>query len=347
MEDTLNRENREGQEHTGLESPAMHLVRDIMGVKPDDTVVLTGDTLTDIRVLDATARATSKVGATPLILIHPVLCNPCSDLPTAAGRTLASADVWIEYAENYTLYSRTWEETVARECRYICLAGMRSDIMIRLIDGVEPRLLQALATQLHTVSQSAKSVRITSPAGTDIRVSVNPTISRFDECGGVSVPRIQILWGQAGFNILTETFEGALVFDGALWPPQSVGILRSPVIVTVRNGVICEINGGAEAVALKEWLESLAHQAMFQIDHVCYGFHPRMTRPSGCILADERIFGCVEFGLGHMEENAPSHCDGIVLNPSVWVDDTQIECNGVYLIPEVITLCRQMRVEGY
>jgi leucyl aminopeptidase (aminopeptidase T) len=86
---------------------------------------------------------------------------------------------------------------------------------------------------------------------------------------------------------------------------------------------------------------------MYLMDHACYGFHPGVTRPSGRILEDERIFGCMQFGIGPSELGAPSHCDGVVLDPSVWADDVPLEIEGRYVHPALVELCRAMGVAGY
>ena len=83
------------------------------------------------------------------------------------------------------------------------------------------------------------------------------------------------------------------------------------------------------------------------MDHSCYGFNPGVTRPTGRILEDERIFGCMQFGVGATELGSPAHTDGVVLNPSVWLDDQQIEEKGRYVHPDLVELCRQMGAPGY
>ena len=83
------------------------------------------------------------------------------------------------------------------------------------------------------------------------------------------------------------------------------------------------------------------------MDHACYGFNPGVVRPSGRILEDERIFGCMQFGIGATEYGSPAHSDGVVLNPSVWLDEMQIEEDGRYTHPALVELCRQMGMGGY
>lgn len=156
-----------------------------------------------------------------------------------------------------------------------------------------------------------------------------------------------MLGGQSGFNAYHESFQGTLVFDGALWPPASLGILRSPVVLSIEKGTIQKIEGGHEATLFEVWLSSFNAPAMYMVDHACYGFNPGVNRPTGRILEDERVFGCMQFGIGPASKEAPSHTDGVVLNPSVWADDTQLEQEGRYVHPELMELCREMDVSGY
>ncbi len=81
---------------------------------------------------------------------------------------------------------------------------------------------------------------------------------------------------------------------------------------------------------------------MFRIAHGCYGFAPG-AKLSGNIVEDERIWGCTEWGLGYLSPtdtepegiNARSHCDGICLNSTVWLDGTIILDTGTVVHPKL------------
>jgi hypothetical protein len=55
----------------------------------------------------------------------------------------------------------------------------------------------------------------------------------------------------------------------------------------------------------------------------------------------------MEFGIGAAWADAPAHTDGIVLQPSIWADDVQLEEDGKYVHPELADLARQLGVSGY
>lgn len=332
-----------------LAGAARKLVEEAMPVQQGEQVVITADTSSDERVVWATAQAAYAAGATPTIIWYETLPNPCQDPPPPVARALTAADVWIEFAVAYTLYSNAHREAIASGCRYFCLSGMDVDMMVRTIGRVNYPLLDEMAGVLYELSHQAREIHITCPAGTDLVVQPDPqapptfTQMGAGEGGGYS----QMLAGQSWFEELADTFHGTLVFDGALWPPAELGLLVNPVRITIDQGHIEGIEGGAEARTFQRWLDGMGDPLMYLVDHACYGFNPGVTRLTGRILEDERLFGCMQFGIGRTRMGAPSHTDGIVTRPSVWADDVQLEDEGTYVHPRLAELCRQMGVSGY
>lgn len=124
-------------------------------------------------------------------------------------------------------------------------------------------------------------------------------------------------------------------------------MLYSPVVLHVEEGWVKRVEGGHEARLFEDWLASFDDPIMYMVDHACYGFNPGVRRPTGRILEDERVFGCMQFGIGPASKGAPSHTDGVVLIPSVWADDVQLEEEGRYVHPALVRLCREMGAPGY
>jgi leucyl aminopeptidase (aminopeptidase T) len=225
---------------------------------------------------------------------------------------------------------------------------MDADMMVRTIGKVHYHLLEEMAQALYGLSHQAREIHVASPGGTDLVVEVDPqappTFTQMgEEGGGYS----QMLAGQSWFLERPDTFQGTLVFDGTLWPPAELGLLRNPVRLTIDKGRIERIVGGAEAKIFQRWLEGFRDPSMYLMDHACYGFNPGVMRLTGRILEDERLFGCMQFGIGRARFGAPSHTDGIVMNPSVWADEVQLEDEGVYVHPRLVELCQVMGISGY
>jgi leucyl aminopeptidase (aminopeptidase T) len=330
-----------------LAHAAHKLVTEVRPIQPGHQVLITADTATDTRVVRATAGAVYAVGGMPTVISYPTLPAPMHKPPEPVRQAVMGANVWFDFSVAYQLYSPAYHAAIENGCIYVCLTGMDVDMMVRTIGRVMYAPLQKMATCLYQLSQAAETVHVTSPAGTDVRMCVDKAGDPFWEPPPADGGFPQMLGGQSGFMIHRESFEGMLVFDGALWPPAQLGVLHTPVRLSIEGGYIKEIEGDVEATIFSRWLESFQHPEAYLMDHACYGFNPGVVRPTGRILEDERIFGCMQFGIGATDYGSPAHTDGVVLNPSVWLDDVQIEEAGRYVHPELVELCHAMGAPGY
>lgn len=335
--------------YLALELPhaAHKLVTEVRPVTDGQQVLITADTASDMRVVHATAAAVYTAGGIPTVVTYHTLAEPMQEPPKPVLGAAANADIWINYAVAYQLYSPAYHRAIENGCIYLELTGMDVDMMVRTVGRVNYPPMKKMTTLLYQMSQAAHTVRLTTPAGTDMRMTIDKAGDHFWEEPPVDGGFPQMLGGQSGFMAYRESYEGILVFDGALWPPAELGILRNPVRLTIEHGYIKNIEGGAEALVFERWLAGFDHPTAYLMDHACYGFNPGVTQPTGRILEDERVFGCMQFGIGATEYGSPAHTDGVVLNPSVWLDDAQIEQNGHYLHPQLAELCCQMGAPGY
>ena len=346
MELTIGNEPRDDYYTFELTAAALKLVTVVRPVGRGQQVLVSVDSAGDMRAARATAGAVQAVGGVPTLVSYPTLPEPMSEPPRPLAQAALGADVWIDFAVAYQLYSAAYHAAVANGCIYVCLTGMDVDMMVRTIGRVAHAPLEEMARVLYRMSQAAETIRLASPAGTNLRMTVDKKGDPFweeERHGGYA----QMLGGQTGPMAHRESFEGVLVYDGAIWPPAEIGILRSPVRLTIEKGYATRIEGGAEAAVYDRWLRSFESPAAMLMDHACYGFNPGVKRPSGRILEDERVFGCMQFGIGATDLGSPIHSDGVVLRPSVWLDDVQIEHDGHYVHPDLVRLCREMGVGGY
>ena len=319
------------------------LLRDVLNVRQNENVVIYADTASDQRVVKATGQAAHTLGAVPTMLYYETRPTALMEPPKPVAAAMKAADVLVEYAVAYTLYTKAYSEAVASGARYICLAGMDVDMAVRCIGKVNyPKMIE-LGEKLVELTKHSKKVEIRSPAGSSFGAEID--VSRVSQSGRIiSKPgEVAMLGGQVSFAPVFETVNGRIVFDGALWPPFELGVLREPISLEVEEGKIREIAGGSEAKTFQRWLQSFDDKNMFNIAHFSYGFNPGAARPTGKIVEDERIFGSIEIGVGHYRNRpAKSHSDGIVLNPTIKLDDNLVEVEGGYLHPDLAEICREL-----
>lgn len=330
------------------------IVEEFFPIEPGENVVVTADTISDWRVVEDTVKAIYAVGATPTLVVHPTTEVATADPPAPVTAALQAADAWIEFNDSYLLYSNAWKKAMEAGVRCFTLGG-DVDSLVRMVGRVSYAVLDSLAQKLIELSNRAAEMHITSSSGTDLRARVDPAgseghVLQAGEEGVIGVPgtgSTQVPPGQSSFGHVPDSIEGTLVFDGAVYPPTEIGVLREPVTLEISKGKITRISGGREARIFEKWLETWNHPGMFEVAHCTYGFNPGVKRCKGEIGHDERVFGCMEFGIGAAWADAPAHTDGIVLEPSVWADEVQLEEEGRYVHPDLAELARELGVAGY
>ncbi len=325
-----------------LGKSAKTLVEDILEVKEGDNVVITADTKSNEAVVKATAAEVFSAGGKPMVVWNatPLGVGKAADdmlpLKTLTG-ALKDADVWIEYNEQWLLYSTVYDRVIesSDDIRYICLVEMNPDMMVRTIGRVDmPKLAKFLKIMAEETGD-AKKVKVTTPAGTDLEFENHPERHMIVHSGDIMRGKASMLPGQISWSPKFESINGTLVFDGSLVPP--IGLLDNPIKLTVEKGKVIKIEGGREAQQFEKWLASFDDERMYYLAHISYGFNPG-AKLTGNIVEDERIWGGTEWGLGNVGSKlvpeqeggieAASHCDGICSNSSVWLDGKQIMDKG-------------------
>ncbi len=115
---------------------ARKLIEDIMLTQPGESVVITADTSSDMRVIEATAKAAYAAGALPSTVMHPTQLEGYQEPPPPVAGAIQNADVWIEYAVGMVFLSVAWKKAIDNGVRYICLTGMAVTMLVNCIQRV-------------------------------------------------------------------------------------------------------------------------------------------------------------------------------------------------------------------
>ncbi len=169
MKATTQAEGRTYYLNWELQKAAEKMLREIMLVKPGETVLITCDTTNDERVINATAGAALTMGAYPIVMQYPasleqaIMIEPTKPVLEA----IKAADVWIEY--DYQLfYTRGWKQAMDCGTRQITAASMDINMMLNVIGRFDHKKIVELGERLVVLHNEAKQMRITSPGGTDL-----------------------------------------------------------------------------------------------------------------------------------------------------------------------------------
>ena len=182
---------------TELQIAADKLVNELFAVKPGETVVLTADYESNENVLRAVADSVKEAGAQVMVI---TILTPRSvgkaadpDLPIEPlAAALCACDVWIEFNHQWLLYSTPFERASRenKKLRYMCLVDFDEALMIRTVGHVETPQLQVFMRRVAELTRNAKTMRVTTPADTDVRLEINPQHYVCCDCGDATFPAV-------------------------------------------------------------------------------------------------------------------------------------------------------------
>lgn len=333
---------------------ALKLVRDFMLVKEGENVVITADTSSDFRVVEAVAGAAYAVGATPVIIHYPTSGKAFEEPVRPVADAVEHADVWIELAYYCSMHTPCFQKALANGARFTCLNGLDVIMLVNTVGRVDYDILIEFGEYLTQKVQDSNEVIVIDKNGTNLTAYNQGRRVKHSGQRATKKGYPVMLGGQVSWCPVEETINGKLVFDSALFPPDSIGLLKSNVELTFEQGRIVKIEGGRDAEIFEKWLAQFNDPNMYRLAHYSLGFNPGVTKPTGRIVEDERLFGCIEMGVGSQGASlmgafwdAASHTDGIVSKPTVILDGKKLEEDGIYVDPESRKFCKALGVEGY
>ncbi|MGA2767022.1 MAG: aminopeptidase [Candidatus Bathyarchaeia archaeon] len=315
----------------------------LLGLKPDEHLLICADTETDRMVVEAAARAAHLLGSKVAVIWYaaPPDIGEKANVPKPVAAAMSNTDVMVEFSRKYLLFSKAWKNAMENGVRYLGLWGMDVGMMVRLIGNVDWAKMIELGKELVQVSKKVDSMKITSSAGTNVafKLDAHRPFIRSEVGGGLA--------GEIAWAPVEETVGGTIVLDGAIFPPE-IGILHNPIELKVEKGRIVSIAGGAEAKKLERWLASWHDDSMYNIAHFSYGFNPG-AKLSDKILEADRVFGSVVVGIGYQREYykgkggvAASHSDGTMQNPTILVGEDYLEKEGKYVHPRLAPISKAL-----
>lgn len=193
----------------------------------------------------------------------------------------------------------------------------------------------------------ASTMRITSPAGTDVvyQLGVYPTMSEYgytDEPGRWDHwPAAFVFTGGADDGV-----DGRIVLSpGDVLLPFNTYV-QTPVTLTIEKGFIQDIRGGLDAELLRSYIESFDDPRGYGMSHVGWGLDERahwhgLTQfPGGMGMELRSFFGNVMFSIGPNNElggpnNTPCHFDIPMRGNSLFLDDVPIIVDGDVVVAEM------------
>jgi leucyl aminopeptidase (aminopeptidase T) len=128
---------------------------------------------------------------------------------------------------------------------------------------------------------------------------------------------------EANVSPLEGTANGRIVADASI-PYLGIGVLDTPVTVTVKDGFITDIEGGRQADTLIKNLIEQNDPNVYNIAEIGVGLNPK-CRMCGIMLEDEGVISTCHIGIGTSitlggTVKAAVHYDLLMWAPKIIVD---------------------------
>ncbi len=305
-------------------------VEQCLGVQKSEQVVVIADAPC-LSIGRALFEASVETGAdTQLIEILPRAENGSEPPPPVAAAMAAAHVVFAPTSKSLT---HTEARRAASEAgaRIATLPGITEDIMSRALIA-DYEAISERTQRVATALQGKRTVRVTTPAGTDISFSIEGRKVAADT-GILRTPGVTNLpAGEAYLAPVEGTGRGLIVIDGCI---GGSGVLTESIEVVVEAGMATIIRGNAYAETLVARMDAAGPEAR-NLAELGIGTNDA-ARLTGQVLEDEKILGTVHLAFGDNRSmggivRAPFHQDGILLRPTVRADGSLILDNGVLVV---------------
>jgi leucyl aminopeptidase (aminopeptidase T) len=314
-----------------LDGAALVAVRDCMGVQAGERVlVVTDDPLRAIGA--ALRRASVGLGAETLLVEITPRRSTGEEPPPEVATLMGMMDVVLCPTSKSLTHTDARRAASAAGVRVGTLPGVTEEIMVRCMNAD----YHAIAARTHRLCrrlERSREVHVTAPGGTDI---VMPIAGR-EAHASSGLFREKGQWGnlptgEAYLAPVEGQSEGVVVVDGSM---AGVGLVRTPIRITVERGYATAIEGGEEAARLRALLEPHGRDA-YTVAEFGIGTNDRAIL-TGVILEDEKVMGTIHIAFGDNKSmggsvRVASHLDGLVTAPTVRLDGEAIMRDGVLLV---------------
>jgi aminopeptidase len=314
-----------------LQSAATIAVRDCMGVKARETVLVVTDA--PMRKLGyALRQAAPDLGAAVFLVEMLPRTSNGEEPPAPLAALMREVNVVLCPTTKSLTHTDARRAASAQGVRVATLPGVTEDIMVRCMNADYHRIAARTAA-LCARLEKTMTVRVTAPAGTDVVLPIggrkaHASSGLFREAGQWG----NLPTGEAYLAPVEGASRGVVVVDGSM---AGVGMVREPIHIIVKDGYATDITGGEEAGRLIGLLEPHGRDAR-TVAEFGIGTNDKATL-TGIIIEDEKVMGTIHIAFGDNKSmggcvRVASHLDGLVKQPTVWFDDFKVMEEGRLLV---------------
>jgi leucyl aminopeptidase (aminopeptidase T) len=313
-----------------LDRAVKTVVRQCMGISPGEDVLVVCNPVTE--EIGALMRIEAQGdGADATLAVISERDSAAAEPPRAVGAAMAAADVVLAATIQSLSHTEARRAATQAGVRVGSLPGVTEEMLGRLMTG-DLEEIRRRGWAIVTALNRGTKARITCPHGSDLRLGLQGRLGIVDagELGNKGAFG-NLPCGEGYIAPVEGTAEGTLVVDGSI---AEVGLLETPVSMTIREGQLVAATGG-DGARLMELLTVHGADGT-NVAELGIGTNEEAIL-TGNFLEDEKILGTCHVAFGASAAiggtvQVPVHLDCVILEPTVEVDGEAIVTGGELLI---------------
>ncbi len=230
------------------------------------------------------------------------------------AEALKTADIALLITEKSLSHTKARKTACSQYGTKIAsLPGLTRGMLERSI-LINYRQLKKKTSQLAKKLSRASSIRLTTPKGTDLTMSIGGR--KGFEDNGLYIKKGSfgnLPAGEACISPVEGSTNGKLIIDASIAP---IGKLHKPIEIAIQDGYAVNIS----SKRFSKILDTFGKPA-FNIAELGIGLNPK-AKVTGSTLEDEKSLNTAHIAFGNNlsfggKTYAPCHLDGVILNPKI------------------------------
>jgi leucyl aminopeptidase (aminopeptidase T) len=224
--------------------------------------------------------------------------------------------------------------------KFLIMEEVTPEILLGPAVKADYRLMNEVGPKLKEVMDRGGRWHVTSESGTDYTCEARSHTGRWM---AAQADRLNNEWGAAlaafpdgefGADPTRGSGQGRVVWDTSVQHPS--GLLREPIILTIHDGLVTRIEGGAEARELSDYIRKYGDGPNNEFDmELSIGFNP-MCPLTGVLRTDKKHYGKIHTAIGDLHKGQ-LHIDGVTRRPTISIGGETIVDEGSIKIPPLDT----------
>jgi leucyl aminopeptidase (aminopeptidase T) len=306
-----------------LRTAAETAVHQCLALGADESCVVVTDE-ERVAIGEALYEVASEVTEDAVILRSAPTAQHGAEPPAPVAGALREADAFLAPTTKSLTHTRARSAATEAGVRGATLPGVTESVFVTGLDADYDAIREACET-VHAAVADATEIRVTSPQGTDITLEPGDREWRQDT-GVVREPGAFSNLPAGEVFVSPETADGTYVVDGTMRPQGLLADRR--LTFEVEDGYVTHISDDA----VREQVEAAAAEVgrdAYNLAELGVGTNVGVTDLVGSVLLDEKAAGTVHLAIGDDagfggDTDAPLHLDGVLRDPTVFVDGEEL-----------------------